>query len=165
MAELGASLKEALGGLERYQGGVWFEPGKAAAGEASVLSFARGVAGMLLLDYLIGNWERYARPDQGINAAIEGGELVSLYQGTAFPARTSSRVKGRFDYFSRYDAAMVEGMRQVSPELLDEVLFPEASGAERAGLRVFWERREDALKRIDAQVKKYGAEKVLFGAP
>jgi hypothetical protein len=60
---------------------------------------------------------------------------------------------------------MVEGLRQVSPELLDEVLFPEASGAERAGLRVFWERREDALKRIDAQIKKYGAEKVLFGAP
>jgi hypothetical protein len=165
MDELGAPLTDALSGLERYQGGAWFEPGKAAASDASVKRFAREVAGLLLLDYLIGNWERYARPDQGINAVIEGGQLVALYQGTAFPSRTSSRVKGRFDYFGRYDAAMVEGLRLISPELLDEVLFPEASGAERAGLRVFWERQADALKRIDAQIKRYGAEKVLFSAP
>jgi hypothetical protein len=165
MAELGAPLKEALGGLERYQGGVWFEPARSQAGEASVASFARAVSGLLLLDYLVGNWERYARPDQGINALVRGGELVALYQGTAFPSRTSSRVKGRFDYFGRYDAAMVEGLKLISPERLDEVLFPGASGAERAGLRVFWERRDDALKRIEAQIKRYGAEKVLFTGP
>jgi hypothetical protein len=60
---------------------------------------------------------------------------------------------------------MFAGLKRISAEQINELLFPGASPKEGAGMRVFWDRHDEMVKRINAQIKRYDAEQVLFKAP
>jgi hypothetical protein len=45
--------------------------------------------------------------------------------------------------------------------MINHRLFPNPTKEEKKSLQRFWERRDQALKHIDEQIKKYGEDAVL----
>src|SRR5690554_1979118 len=160
--ELNGPLAEGLAPLKRLDG-EFYEPLLAQAGDLTLAQLAGQLSSVLVFDYLTNNWDRF-HPDTarwGTRLGLHDGVLVSAANLNTFQPRASTRIKGRFDWTSRFSRATVASLRLMNPEQLSERLFPEPSGAEKARLAVFWNQRDLALKRIDSLVQARGEDDVL----
>ncbi len=125
--------------------------------------FARQLSWMMTVDYLTNNRDRFT-PDKerfGQRTQLVDGALMSTLHGNAWPGRASGTVRGRFGWVSRFSAQLLGALQLMTPEAVDGALFPDATREERVALRIFWQQREDVLKRVDSLVGKYNTESVL----
>lgn len=124
---------------------------------------ARQISSMLLVDYLVGNWNRFApREDQwGSRTWIDQGLIYSVDDSAAFLGDSSVRVKGRMSWSQRFSKATIDSLEQLEEDQVNDLLFPDADKAEREKLDRFWAQRRRALRRVGKLVKEYGAEDVF----
>lgn len=124
---------------------------------------ARQVSDLLLVDYLVSNWNRFAPVEEewGTRTHITDGLVVSVDDSAAFLGEDSVRVRGRFSWASRFSRTTIESLRKLDSDEVGPLLFPEASKAEKEKLELLWSQRRKALRRIDKLVKKYGADDVF----
>ena len=141
----------------------FYEPIVSELDGATVPEMAAQVSSVLLFDYLTNNWDRFrnGEPNWGTNLHFAHGDLVSMHNGGAFQPRASTRVKGRFSWTSRFSRDTITSLRAMKPEMVSPLLFPDASAAERAKLKVFWDQRDRALGRVDELLEAHGEQDVL----
>jgi hypothetical protein len=135
-----------------------------AAGSPMTKALARQISDVLVVDFLTNNWERFqSRPDlHGTLTPLASGRIVSVHNSDAFQPRSSRRVQGRFEWTSRYSRTMVDAIRALEPDTLNDYLFPSATAVERVKLEVFWSQRNQVLKRVDALIERHGPDAVLY---
>lgn len=126
----------------------------------------RDYANMLLLDYLIGNWDRFS----GGNTKAHGpsGRLCIRDHDVAFanplPERLHSRVLGRLQEAERFDPEVITRLVALDAATLARIVNPEPESRARlseAQLAALTERRLTALSYISALVDAYGEAAVL----
>jgi hypothetical protein len=124
---------------------------------------ARQISSMLLVDFLVGNWNRFApREDQwGSRTSIDHGLIYSLDDTAAFLGEGSVRVKGRFSWVQRFSKATIDSLERLRAEDVDALLFPDATKEEKKKLEMLWSQRRRALRRVGKLVKEYGADDVF----
>jgi hypothetical protein len=124
---------------------------------------ARQISSLLMIDYLVGNWNRFApREDQwGSRTVISHGLIYSIDDSAAFLGDDSVRVKGRFSWSQRFSKATVDSLERLEEEEVNEFLFPDADKEEKEKLENLWAQRRRALRRVRKLVKEYGAEDVF----
>ncbi len=125
--------------------------------------FARQLSDLMLMDFLTNNWDRFSGDpnNYGANCHIHPGGLIAIDNGAAFPPWNAPRVERRLEIVKVFHRDFVMRLRAMTPETIDERLFPNATKEEQRSLKVFWDRRQQALKHIDAMITKYGEEAVL----
>lgn len=125
--------------------------------------FARQLSDLMLLDFLTNNWDRFsgAADNYGANCHIHPGGLIAIDNGAAFPAWHAPRVVKRLEFVHVFNRELVHRLRMITPEMINDRLFPNPTKEEKKSLMRFWERHEQALKHIDEQIKKYGEQAVL----
>ncbi len=123
---------------------------------------ARQVSSILLVDYLVNNWNRFAptEEDWGSRTRIDDGLISSVQDSAAFFSGESVRVRGRFSWSKRFSRATVESLKKLDRKVAEEFLFPNASKDELGRIDDLWTQRTRALRRIEKLVKKYGADDV-----
>ena len=128
----------------------------------STARLAQQVSAMMIFDYLTNNMNRFReRPVfQGTDNQLLGTQLVSLDHATTFQTRLSSRVAGRFAWAGRYDKELIDRIKTVDREALDQALFGRGSELGEVEKKAFWSRHADLVSDIEAQVKRYGAQDV-----
>jgi hypothetical protein len=124
---------------------------------------ARQLSRLLLTDYLLNNWGRFASqaPDFGSRNHIAEGRFVTVRTDTAFQLRNSTRVKGRFRWTSRFSRDAIDAIEMLKRGDLADHLFPETRAVERNKMEIFWNQRDRALQRVDALVGQYGRDTVF----
>lgn len=129
-----------------------------AAGDASTGEVAKQTANILGADYLVNNFARFAprKENWGSTVRLAAGQLISVSNRAAFQPRTSTRVRGRFSWTTRLGERFVDSVRTLERDAIDPILFPDASGAERARLDVFWEQRDRLVERVDELIEREG---------
>lgn len=123
---------------------------------------ARQVSSILLFDYLVNNWNRFAPAEEnwGSRTRIDNGLIYSLEDSAAFSEGDSVRVRGRFSWSRRFSRATVESVKELNKDHVEEFLFPNATKDDKDKLEEMWKQRTRALRRINQLVKKYGADDV-----
>ncbi len=136
---------------------------KGEANGVGVRAVGSAMAGVISFDFLTNNWERFVGTKTHVGPGVQliDGEVVVLDHGTAFASRASTRVEDRFGWITRFNGGTVAALRALEKETVDETLFPNASSAERAKLRVFWGQRTKFLRRVDGLVKRYDVARVM----
>ena len=129
----------------------------------STKDFARQISDLLLMDFLTNNWDRFSGDanNYGANCHIHPGGLIAIDNGAAFPAWHAPRVVRRLELVKVFHRELVNRLRAITPEMINDRLFPDATKEEKKSLQRFWERRDQALRHIDAQIAKYGEDAVL----
>lgn len=140
-----------------------YEPLAAALGDTALGQTAAQLSTILLFDFLTNNWDRFRRDseDWGAHLGLRDGRLISTVNVTTFQPRSSTRVKGRFGWTSRFSRDTVTSLRLLERETLGPLLFPKASGVEKAAINVFWEQHAQALGRIERLVESRGSDQIL----
>lgn len=128
----------------------------------SARQLARQVSSILLVDYLVNNWNRFAPNEEnwGSRTNIDDGLVYSVEDSAAFFDGDSVRVRGRFSWSKRFSRATVESLKNLKEDRAEQLLFPNATKAEKDKLDDLWQQRTRALRRISKLVKKYGADDV-----
>jgi hypothetical protein len=136
---------------------------KGEADGVGVRAVGSAMAGVISFDFLTNNWERFVGTKTHVGPGIQliDGEVVVFDHGTAFAPRASTRVEDRFGWISRFNGGTVAALRVLEKKTVDATLFPDASSAERARLRVFWGQRGKFLRRVDGLIKRYDAARVM----
>ena len=116
------------------------------------------LSSLLVFDYLTNNFSRIGR---GESTVVKDEAFYSIHNFDCFQTRASTRVKGRFRWASRYNKEQIDSLRNLKPEEIDLVLFPDASRAEQSALKVFWKQRDEIIERVDDQLKG-GEDKTFF---
>ncbi len=131
--------------------------------DLSMTDFARQLSDLMLVDFLTNNWDRFsgAADNYGANCHIHPGGLIAIDNGAAFPAWHAPRVVKRLEFVRVFNRDLVRRLRALTPEMINHRLFPNPTKEEKKSLQRFWERRDQALKHIDEQIKKYGEDAVL----
>ncbi len=131
--------------------------------DLSTKDFARQLSDLMLLDFLTNNWDRFSQDpgNYGANCHIQPGGIIAIDNGAAFPAWHAPRVVKRLDVVKVFHRDLVTRLRALTPETLNDRLFPNPTKEEKKSLQRFWERRDQALKHIDQQIAKYGEDAVL----
>ncbi|CAN0510368.1 unnamed protein product, partial [Laminaria digitata] len=161
--ELDRSFRAAFGSLRLKQGGkYWYGLNKEREG-ASTRELAAGISGLLLFDFLTGNWDRFSQVEAyyGVNNHFKDGRFLSLDNGAAFHLQPMQSVRARFSLSSRFGARFVAALRIMKPSEFNDVFFPEASSEGKKRLEVFWAQRDAALTAIDGHIEAYGEDAVL----
>lgn len=161
-ADLEQPLAEGLAPLKSLDDD-FYTPLLAQSDDVTLSELASQVSSVLFFDYLTNNWDRFRKDSTvwGTHIGLHDGMLVSTANLSAFQPRASTRVKGRFDWSSRFSRTTVESLRLIEPKLISPLLFPKPSAYEKARLEVFWSQRERALKRVDALIAAHGQKEVL----
>lgn len=132
--------------------------------EMSTGDVARAVSSLLVFDYLTNNWERWSTnpATYGQNNPIVDSRMIARHNAPTFQPRASNRVRGRFEWTSRFSRSTVASIRALDRETTLEVLFPEATAGERRRFNVMWSQRNDLLERIDTLVARHDERDVLL---
>ena len=132
-------------------------------GHTSVKQVASGISSLLLFDFLTSNWDRFSQIEAyyGVNNHFREGRFLSLDNGAAFHLQPMQFVAQRFALTTRFSERMVLGIRWMSPEVFNEILFPQASSEGNLRLDVFWAQRKSALATIDALLAQHPPASVL----
>jgi hypothetical protein len=133
------------------------------ARDASLRDIARQLSRLLLTDYLLNNWGRFASQseDFGSRNHIADGRFVTVRTDTAFQLRNSTRVKGRFRWTSRFSRDAIDAIDLLERGDLADHLFPKTRAVERNKMEIFWDQRDRALQRVDALVGQHGRDPVF----
>lgn len=131
--------------------------------DLTTTDFARQLSDLMLMDFLTNNWDRFsgAADNYGANCHIHPGGIIAIDNGAAFPAWHAPRVVKRLEFVHVFHRDFVRRLRMITPEMINDRLFPNATKEEKKSLQRFWERRDQALKHIDAQISRYGEAAVL----
>ncbi|MEM1350595.1 MAG: hypothetical protein AAGI01_18685, partial [Myxococcota bacterium] len=140
-----------------------------AAGEASAREIAHQLSDLVVYDFLVNDWERYRERSAyngGATTQLIDGQVTSANNSWAFAARSSGRVRGRFNAISRFSKTTTRALREISPELIDALLFPDPGEGVGAGsvdrrLDVFWAQRDRLLSRVDQLSSQRGSKDIL----
>ncbi len=132
-------------------------------GGISARRLARQISDILLIDYLVGNYNRFAPTEEnwGTRTRMVKGLVVSVDDSAAFLSEDSVRVRGRFSWASRFSKTTIDSLKNLDEKRVNELLFPDATPEEAEKLDSFWSQRKKALRRVDKLVKKYGAKDVF----
>lgn len=155
-------LAEALAPLKNLEDD-FYNPLLTQASELTLSQLAGQLSSVLLFDYLTNNWDRFHADSAlwGTHLGLSDGVLVSTENLSTFQPRSSTRIKGRFEWSSRFSEATVASLRLMEPTLVSGLLFPSPSAAEQARLDLFWSQRDLALRRIDSLVETHGKKETL----
>ena len=120
-----------------------------------------GMASILTYDFLVNNFARF-NEDLSPNVAAKNEGFVSVDNLDAFQTRASTRVRGRFSWVSHFNKTQIDSLRSISPDTLNDKLFPEPSRTEKVALRVFWKQRDAVIEQADRRAKSKGEEATFF---
>ncbi|AWV89089.1 hypothetical protein [Bradymonas sediminis] len=160
--DLEMPLAEGLASLKSLEDD-FYTPLLAQANDVTLARLAAQLSSVLLVDYLTNNWDRFSptAAGWGNQLGLRDGVLVSTANMGAFQPRSSTRIKGRFDWTSRFSKATVASLRLIDRELAAERLFPAPNAGERVRVDLFWSQRALALERINSLVAARGEKEVL----
>lgn len=158
----GLTPADALQSLENEHAN-FYQPLMAQLSGTDLPHLAAQLSSIMVFDFLTNNWDRFGQtPDRwGAHLGVLGGEVISTVNLTAFQPRSSTRVKGRFEWTSRFSRDTITSLRVMSPETVTPLLFPKASASEKASIAVFWSQRDLILKRTDKLSTARGDKKVF----
>ncbi|MFW6058155.1 MAG: hypothetical protein ACOC9W_04805, partial [Persicimonas sp.] len=154
---------EAIAPLQELGDGKFHQEALAEQGDADLRDVARQLSAILVFDYLTHNWDRFSKAPEyfGVNNQIADGTFISLDNGAAFYDETVPEVEPRIELTSRFSRRMLTAVRALSPETVDELLFPDPNWNEHKRLEIFWKQRQKLLQRVDGLVAHYGEERVF----
>ena len=130
--------------------------------EETVAPLARQISNLTVFDYLISNFDRHSGifDYYGVNAHFADGRFMAIDNSAAFQFRPRAVMETRLAMVSRFDRHLIDGIRLLRPEEVNELLFPNPSASEQLRLRTFWEQRDRLLTYVDTLVDEYGADAV-----
>lgn len=125
---------------------------------------ARNTSSILTFDYLTNNFARFdsARTEFDHGVMVKDSVFLAIDNRGTFRPRTSTRVKGRFSWTSRFDPRFINSLRETDPDVLSKYLFTEPSGAEEAATRIVLSQRERILERVDSMLERSSPEDVFI---
>jgi len=127
---------------------------------------AAQISTMIVFDYVTGNWDRWS----GGNIGFEAQKRMLLFidnDGAFYDAPPDGPLaaqKGRLNRVKRFSRGFVGRLRTLDPKALAAALGDESPGVPLLGEKALAgvnARREEALRTIDARIKKSGEEKTL----
>jgi hypothetical protein len=127
---------------------------------------AAQISTMIVFDYVTGNWDRWS----GGNIGFEAQKRMLLFidnDGAFYDAPPDGPLaaqKGRLNRVKRFSRGFVGRLRTLDPKALGAALGDESPGVPLLGEKALAgvnARREEALRTIDARIKKSGEEKTL----
>jgi hypothetical protein len=135
----------------------------AGAGDASLREVSRQLSQLLLTDFLLNNWGRFAsQTDEfGSRSHMADGRFVTVRTDTVFQLRNSTRVKGRFRWTSRFSRDAVDAIEMLERGDLVDHLFPATRPVDRNKIEILWNQRDRALERVDSLVERHGRDPVF----
>lgn len=163
--ELKRKITDVLSLFERVGGGKYHEAITREIDKTNTQALITQVSSLLVFDYLINHRTRFARRSKqyGESTLLQNGQLMTLHHGMSWPPnRASSTVRARFRYASRFSRTLVMSLELIDPKFVNDVLFPDASKAEKRQLKVFWKQRKNTLRSVENLKKKYTEDSVLF---
>jgi len=143
---------------------AWLGPdGPSAEEEPTVVAASR----MVVADYVAGNWDRFSGGNLFADAAGRGLWLVDNNGSFApWSDRQRDRMDGQLAACARFSASQLERLRALSADLVRAAL----AGEEARGvvgrvltdeeIALLLERRDAALRKVDAEIATRGAEAV-----
>lgn len=96
-----------------------------------------------------------------MNNQFADGQFVSIDNGAAFSPHHFRVVTRRLSPVTRYSATTVASLRALEPSVVNPILFPNPTTAERRRLAVFWEQRDKFIDRVNGLIVEHGRESVL----
>lgn len=160
-SELDIPLDEALLPLRGREDGSYTEVIE-EAGDATTREMARQLSNMMVFDFLINNWDRFSGAYFGVNCQWAEGRFVSIDNGAGFMTREPDRPRSHLHQVSRFSRSSIGEIRQLDPELLLPILFPNPTDDEMERFEVFWQRRQELLDYVDELIEERGEDAVLF---
>ena len=156
-AEVALQELTALGGESQFRSLISELEG------ATTRRLSRELSSILVFDFLTNNWDRFVDEEDryGVNNPFADGHFVSLNNPSVFQTRDSTRVKGRFQWTSRFSRSTIASLRLLDPSFVSEALYPNADALSRQKLDVFWTQRERALERVDELGNARGQDAVM----
>ncbi len=135
----------------------------AGAGDASLREVSRQLSQLLLTDFLLNNWGRFASQTDafGSRSHMADGRFVTVRTDTVFQLRNSTRVKGRFRWTSRFSRDAVDAIEMLERGDLVDHLFPATRPVDRNKIEILWNQRDRALERVDSLVDRHGRDRVF----
>ncbi len=153
-----------FGGENGNRGGI-----VARAETATATDLARQLSTLHVFDFLINNWDRYSGQFWGVNCQWNHGRFVSIDNGASFQAPTSgsrntSATWGRRGEVHVFSRSMYDALRWMDPQHTRALLFPASEHfADEAGrFKLFLERRERLLRRLEREIEDRGVDAVLI---
>ncbi|MBC7172271.1 MAG: hypothetical protein H5U40_07600, partial [Polyangiaceae bacterium] len=153
-------------GLEQARKRAQWEAWLLNAGEIpeSSLTLARDLSRMLVLDYLIGNRERFDDPLRGLS---DGSRVVLRNHDTTFAAPLAPAIERRLRAgllkVERFSRSMLAGLVALDREALERLVAAEGGPLlDSARIGGVLERRATILSYVEALADRNGSENVLF---
>ena len=130
----------------------------------TVEMLARQISNMLVLDYLMNNWDRFSGAPNlyGVNCQFAHGYFMSIDNGAAFPKTPNPKPERHLFEVTRFSRTMHDAIERLDHDATLEFLFPEATDMERDKFETFWTQRQRYLDYVQKCVEKNGAEETFF---
>ncbi len=155
-------LDEALKGFEDRGDRPFYENIFEQRGDTTTHSMARQLSSMLVVDFLVLNWDRFSDQFYGANTQFVEGDFVSIDNGAAFPPRDFHlpEVQRHLARVERFSRSTIASIRALDPDVVNAILFPDPSARQQKRLEVFWRQRQRLLDRVGVLLSQHDPELV-----
>lgn len=130
---------------------------------ATTRELAAQISDLMVFDYVTTNWDRFSNFEEyyGVNNQFADGQFVSIDNGAAFAYNNFGEVMARFSEVQRYSRRTIASLRALNREVMNPVLFPDASERGKKRLKRVWNQRSRLLERIADLKSEHGADAVM----
>ncbi len=156
-------IREAVAGFQSRQDGRLHRALLDELDSGSVRPHAAQLSDIVVFDYLTNHWGRFQddKTRYGTANHFRDGTFVTMRTETVFQPRKSRRVRGRFQWISRFRRDTVTALRHLDRDQVSSLLYPEPSTLEREKLEIVWEQHRDLLDRVDRLIERHSESAVL----
>ena len=134
--------------------------------DTSKYQLARQISNMLVLDFLINNWDRFSGAPTlyGVNCQIAHGRFMSIDNGAGFPKTPSPKPDKHLHEISRFSRITYNAIQSLDSDRdkVNDFLFPNPSDMERERLETFWKQRQLYLDYVQQCIKQNGEAETFF---
>ena len=134
--------------------------------DTSKYQLARQISNLLVLDFLINNWDRFSGAPMlyGVNCQIAHGRFMSIDNGAGFPKTPSPKPDKHLHEISRFSRITYNAIKSLDSDKdkVNDYLFPNPSDMERERLETFWKQRQLYLDYVQQCIEQNGEAETFF---